>query len=321
MKTSLTVLFNHPQYIKNLSSKTALTLLDDFLFEIYSPILRHTHLLDEWIIQMVAYNLQNHRRKLSYLDRDDLTQKLYAAYTTKNPQLIREAKLDRGLLMKLLSDCIAILRDYRSKDEKCLCLDEFSQTCSIIYPTCNAYLDMYLELFHIIQGKYKKLAYREALRASRNTAIFVDKNDIHGNYNLATIRAINKCDAEKGTLTSYIQNWWLNARNNPEFDHEYNTAYKLPSAIRRQLNQKGKQLQNFADKLENAPDSEDEYDPLYRMFHFDPANLKLLQANADKYKEAWLLYNLPYKLNPTQLDQLNRHKVKQTHTTRRMERN
>ena len=191
MKTSLTVLFNSPQYIKNLSSKTVLSLLDDFLFEIYSPILKHTHLLDEYLIQMVAYNLQNHRRKLSSAEKDNLTQMLYQAYIYKNPNLIKEAKLDRGLIMKILSDIIAILREYRIKDTKCLCIDEFSQTCSMLYPICSAYMDMYLQLFHIIQGKYRKLAYKEAVKASKNTAIFVDLKDLHNNYNLATIRAIN----------------------------------------------------------------------------------------------------------------------------------
>lgn len=74
-----------------------------------------------------------------------------------------------------------------------------------------------------------------AFQRQHNPHLNIQTDDVAQNFILALSKAIDKCDVDKGTLTSYIKAWMQDARNTVNFSHEYGTAYSLPSSKKRDI--------------------------------------------------------------------------------------
>jgi hypothetical protein len=68
-----------------------------------------------------------------------------------------------------------------------------------------------------------------------NPHLNFDIEDLAQNFSLAVNKAIDKCDAQQGTLTSYIKNWIKDAKGNPQLRGEYGIAYTIPASQRRAM--------------------------------------------------------------------------------------
>ena len=91
---------------------------------------------------------------------------------------------------------------------------------------------------NMIVEKYIRLARVEANKAHAGTGLQVSKDDLTRDLILSIFKAINKYDPQKGTLTSYIKWWFMDAKTN-QSHHEEGVAYVIPSQSRAKLLEQG----------------------------------------------------------------------------------
>jgi uncharacterized protein YejL (UPF0352 family) len=94
----------------------------------------------------------------------------------------------------------------------------------------------------MIMEKYMRFVMMEAQmfhkqQREHNPHLNFDIEDLAQNFSLAVNKAIDKCDAQQGTLTSYIKNWIKDAKGNPQLRGEYGIAYTIPASQRRAMAQ------------------------------------------------------------------------------------
>jgi hypothetical protein len=157
-------------------------------------------------------------------------------------------------------------------------------------------------------NKFIRLAYIKAKAAKKNSDIYVDSEELMMNYILAINRAIDKCDLTKGALASYVEQWFLNAKTNAEFGHEYGISYALPSAQR----SKNTKLNKWHLQSNFAPSIDDEFSDVGREVQqmpdeaaamdfdnldFDPKLLEKFR-HIKKARLAFLAIRLPIILTP-----------------------
>ena len=110
---------------------------------------------------------------------------------------------------------------------------------------------------HQIIEKYMRLVMLEAHayathHKQNNPHIRIDLDEVAQNFILAVSKAIDKCNANKGTLTSYVQMWLKDARNTVHFQHSYGFAYSIPTNKRREIAAGKSHINNMVFDLDSA---------------------------------------------------------------------
>lgn len=222
------------------------------------------------IATLLAVFQTDHRKHLSNASLHDTQIAIFKALVTEQFEPLKSIFMDRSFLF---SATISMAKqvDYAAEIERKL-LQKYSQkrerrlaevkeylgiTISpmIISKNVNSWLEIYIKFRNDIINNFIRLAATQAEAATKNSDIYVDFEELMMNYTLAINRAVDKCDLTKGPLASYVQQWFLNAKTNADFSHEYGISYDLPSAQRSKHTK-----QNTWHKQSNfAPSIDDEF--------------------------------------------------------------
>jgi hypothetical protein len=158
---------------------------------------------------------------------------LFNTLTQQNPaKAFTEAQnlyINRGILFGFVSYFLRKLKLYKELHESVHSIDPPSATTLIhrieqsvglrpngsLYPAIQQviYWDAKARWWKsMIMEKYTRMAAMNAQRTYKDFNHFVPLDDVMQVYLVVTSRAIDRCDARQGVLTTFIQNWFKSAR-------------------------------------------------------------------------------------------------------------
>lgn len=222
----------------NHTSAQYLETLDNLIDNALQPIIQSTSLFEGFLCQLLGWQEANRKRKVSFLDRHEFTN-LACAWLLIPSRIersfqSRRLRIERGALLEFLNcfneavapyllACDANLTDSKGRLLPTDAQIAYRREVEAAYNSPVTLRPYILQAAHwtkvalhfkgLIIEKYIRLSLVNAQRDY--TTVFemkVKLDDVIQNYNLAAIRAVDKCDARQGVLTTYIRNWFLTAR-------------------------------------------------------------------------------------------------------------
>lgn len=215
----------------NLTTSQYLETLDRYLDSALLSLLRNTRYLESTVASLVGWQEENFRRRVSLLSKREFTSKAltWLLYSKADKEKhIKGLRLDRGVSLIICHAFLAECKDYTNVTRKSVLTQEDMQ---VVHRIETAFLSPGGNLAHTLatvkyqsekaadyRGAILSKYYRLAIMAAKRDYVnFFDcrikLDDMCGDYLMATGRAIDKCDYEKGPLTTHIQNWFLTARS------------------------------------------------------------------------------------------------------------
>jgi hypothetical protein len=243
----------------NYSTEQLLDTLDELLMRGMEPIIGSTNFLDSRIICIATWYSTNQRRKLSPMEKGHFIASSIAymlADTRTKMRIYRKMSIERNLSvmlmeqwLKLAGECVNLeLRQLTGfKNDIQDRIDFLHWQLGTVnrhalfhsYQTVKYYLSQAVEFRNQIAEKYMRMVTLEAVgyhkQQTSNNGPRMQLDDVAQNFMIAVYKAIDKCDSNKGTLTSYVQKWITNAKTTNTFRHETGIAYTIPSGQRKQL--------------------------------------------------------------------------------------
>ena len=255
---------------KNFSSYDLLTTLDTLLLRSVLPILKNSKYIERNLSLVVGWYTNAARRKLSSNGSKDEFNTRIAELILAKPEekalVWKKLCLERTLTFHMVSSWLEELRDwptYRVKNdidamtqcENAACLLDRENVFPLIQEV-DFWLKKAVEFKHMLVEKYMRLAMLEAttyykIQKQNNPHLSIMLDDVAQNFILAVSKAIDKCDANRGTITSYVQTWLHDAKSTVHFSHEYGTAYSLPNNKKRGIVTEGLKINNIAVSLDH----------------------------------------------------------------------
>lgn len=219
----------------NLTSYQYLSVLDDLLYRSVYPIIEGTKFVDVFIAQVLGWQTQNPKRKTTGLGRHAFAAYVTLFYLSDTPErkleVLKEMRLDRAIIWEAIrkwmthlegfKDLADSIPDLDSKEHPLLKLNRYEQLavlrpgfglCSI-WREADYWYRKAAEFKEQILQKYTRLCLNTAQRDYVDLGHTIELDDLSQIYLLTASKAIDKCDTEKGVLTSHIQNWLLSAKN------------------------------------------------------------------------------------------------------------
>lgn len=218
----------------SLTSYQYLTVLDNMLYDALTPILVNTKFFDVFLSQVIGWQTLNPKRKTCGVGRVGLaTLSTLFFLTMDGPQklkLVKRMKLHRNILFECISRWLDLMHDYHAVSsqvgttdivshlqdlhEQALMRTGYSlhstyQTTAFWYKKAKAFKEQIME-------KYTRMVISAAQRDYVELGMIEQLNDMVQSYMITMSKAIDKCDTDKGVLTSYINSWLKSAKNNVE---------------------------------------------------------------------------------------------------------
>lgn len=219
----------------NLTSLQYLQTLDMFLWNALAPI--HAEcpaLFNNYMAKVVAHQALKASTKFTSDDRTKLPVHLFnlitAPETKKAHEHAKLMHLNRGLLFGFILLFLRRLAHYEKlhspflkmepvirntqifQIEKSIGLRQFGALYSAIqqvrfwYEKAHAWKEMITE-------KYTRMALNNARTTYKDFNHYIHLDDVVQIYLMVVSRAIDRCDARQGVLTSFIQNWFKSGRS------------------------------------------------------------------------------------------------------------
>jgi hypothetical protein len=232
----------------NYTSYQLLKLLDTLLFRALAPIIETTDFFDRVLANVIGWAATNPRRKLSALPRARFNTLAMAYLASSDPKMkiriVKKLKLERNIIFFTLAKFADLSKDLTAEAPP----HSLVRQLSVTHPD-QLWFAVRLSLYWFNQAskfknmmieKYLRLVVNETMmyynqQKKNNPHLKFDLDDIAQNFALAVSKAIDKCDADQGVLTTYVQNWIKDAKNASNFRHEYGIAYSIPASRRRAL--------------------------------------------------------------------------------------
>lgn len=269
---------------KNLTGDQISEIMDTLLYNALEPVVLYTDIFDIQLSHLHSVITRNKKRKLVALDRDDAINVLCQIQLEEDRQekfkLIRKIGIERSFVHcfikrvldkyleefnQLYSWFLTNHQGSRKKWARRLDLiqsDLGAHKRSDLYLCFNQSSD-YLKMFYAYQQDVAK----EYVRLCSTQAKQHIVANPHNHYDFLDVRqgllqnviiALNKYDANKGALTSYIKWWMFNAQTCSSSEHEYGIAYTVPQGQKKKLAVEGSNaMVNFSTSLDQIVEDED----------------------------------------------------------------
>lgn len=218
------------QVTDNLTSYQWLTTLDFFIESALDPIATgYPDFLDNYFAKVVAHQTLKPAVKFSRNKKEVLPALLFNSLTTegKDKRVFQKAMLfNRGVLLGALNVYHATVTPYmdlhalKSKLPKgrrrlLIRLAEDRTSAHLYAATIESqfYAKKAYEFKELIVQKYVRMTLMSAKRVYSEVAYQIRLDDIIQTYLLYLSKAIDRCDARQGVLTTFIQTWFYSARS------------------------------------------------------------------------------------------------------------
>lgn len=198
---------------------------------------------------MLGWSAVNPRRKLSSLPKERFNTYVLAYLAADTPELklriLKRMRIERNILFYVVGRVCDLYatqtpasRPTSSMANALAIFDHKGMWFSV--RESGYWLGQALDFKGMIIEKYMRFVMMEAQQFHAqqlrdNPHLDFNLDDLAQNFILAVNKAIDKCDAQRGTLTSYIQNWLKDAKGNPAMRGEYGIAFTIPASQRRAI--------------------------------------------------------------------------------------
>jgi hypothetical protein len=216
----------------NYTSLQYLQTLDYFLWEAVKPIaLECPDLFYNYLAKITARQTLKTSSKFTSEDRTKLTIQLFNTLTAKDPiKAFEQARLlyiNRGLMFGFISLFLNKLEYYAELQQgthtsviRNTLIHRIEQSLGLrpngmLYQAVlqTKYWDKKARWWkELIIEKYTRMTVLQAQRTYTDFNHFVPLDDVVQTYMMIVSRAIDRCDARQGVLTTFIQNWFKSAR-------------------------------------------------------------------------------------------------------------
>ena len=234
----------------NYTSYQLLSVLDKLLLRSIRPIINTTDYVDRVLANVVAWAAVNPRRKVTSLPKPTFNTYVMAYLASDKPEqkakILGRMRLERNVLFFIASRFNKMTHSLNAARPS----PSLSNALAVTHPArvyfASRDSQFWCEQASVfkaqIMEKYMRLAMVEAQmfyrqQKTNNPHLKFDLDELGQNFMLAVSKAVDKCDAQQGTLTTYVQNWIKDAKGNPSLRGEYGIAYTIPAAHRRTLAQ------------------------------------------------------------------------------------
>ncbi len=314
----------------NLSSAQIAGTLDELLMRAMAPLIDHTMFIEWFFADVLPYAVYNSRRKLSNVPtqkfHDMMLSVIVAVPKTEKLATLRKMRMERTIYFMALKAFHDLATAYLSAmeqgltaegDERVACVKKMRDIETQVGYTSKVsfysvikqtlfWQDQAVDFRNMIIEKFVRLAYGEAAKAYAATNMTIDKGDLFRDLILAISRAIDKYDSQRGTLTQYVRWWILDGVTNHRNPHQYGTAYTIPTAQRKKMQEAGglpiNNLSVSWDEIIEQGDDVEGYDPVDRAENVlqrlidqqDEAHAHMTAIRADPHGIASLVHGLKY---------------------------
>jgi hypothetical protein len=275
---------------KNLTGDQISSIMDNLLYTALKPIVMYTDIFDTQLVYIQSVITSNKKRKLVSAERQDALDTLCRIHLERSRQikfeLIKNLGIERSYIHCFLN---RLLKKYRknfySLYNKFITNYEGSKTkwsrqISLIEKELGAigrtelylcfnqssdYLDMFYLYQQEVAAEYVRLCSSQAKQhVDSNPNNHYDFLDVRQGLLHNVVIALNKYDANKGALTSYIKWWLFHAQTCNSSDHEYGIAYTIPQGQKKKLAEgKNNASVNFSTSLDQIVEEEDGVENLH----------------------------------------------------------
>jgi len=216
----------------NLTSIEYLSTLDRLLERSLSPIISSTRFVNTFLSKVLAFQSKNPKRKTTAEGKRVLPSYVVLYLVSSDPvqkiDIYKKIGFDRGITMEMIRRWLDVMKQYETivntlepslEDLKRLKQLEvmvgvydheypygaYLQT-KFWFENANFFKSMILE-------KYTRMCLKTAQQDYVKLGYKIDLEDILQVYLMAASKAIDKCDSNKGVLTTHIQHWLKSAKN------------------------------------------------------------------------------------------------------------
>jgi len=216
----------------NLTSYQYLSVLDDLVYNGIYPILEGTKFFDNYMAQILGWQTINSKRKVVGIGRQAFSSHATMFFLLDSPKqrlkLLKRMKMDRAVLFEAMRRWSSIAEEITSiSDTEIISPDALIQIADLnerasvrpdfhvqaIYQQEKYWHDQAVAFRSQILEKYTRLCLTTAQRDYVQWNCQGDLDDILQVYFMSAGKAIDKCDTDKGVLTTHVQNWLLSAKN------------------------------------------------------------------------------------------------------------
>ena len=319
----------------NLSSRTIEQILDYFLYSSVKPVFLETDLMDGILSSILVQQTYDGRRKISSLNKQDIFDLILKSINVNNKidkwKYFKSIKIERTLLVYSIEYFLNSTKNYLQLEEKLIKTKNTDRTIflsgemyrieqfvggsrnnlSTVIKDARFNLDMYFNFKNMILEKYIRYFWTEAKNSKNSTNLNVDENELFNNFVINADKAIDKFDSDRGTLTSYINNWLKDAKTNPKFGHEYGNSFSVSSTGRRSImnnkengNYFNSNISTSIDELVNViPDERNIEDELGEKQEREK-NTAIIQK-VNKSRIPMIVLDIPYKFSKNDIEWLS----------------
>jgi hypothetical protein len=195
---------------------------------------------------VIGWQTLNPKRKTCGVGRVGLVTLSTLFFLTMDPQqklkLVKRMKLHRNILFECITRWLDLMVEYQACSNQVGTADVVSllhdmhdvalmrtgyslhstyQTVTFWYKKAKLFKEQIME-------KYTRMVISAAQRDYVELGMIEPLNDMVQSYMMTMSKGIDKCDADRGVLTSYIKSWLKSAKNNVEkrASHDTDQIYK-----------------------------------------------------------------------------------------------
>lgn len=293
---------------KNLTGEQIQKVMDMLLYKALEPLMLNSDIFDSQISVILTTVSTNRKRKLSAIDRDSLIENLCYCLVTEDRaekfERFRSCRVERsfvhGFLRRFIETNIRFVRLY--SDYLCGASELKVELDNIAYINAgtsrtalwqilrqsSSYLNGFFSFRAQILGNYMKHSSVQAKSHISGSNGNLDFNDLRQSILKATVVALDKYDASKGALTTYI-NWWILNAQTCSSDHEYGVAYTVPQSQRRRMADGTSADINFSVSFDAILNSSEEDD---RTLHSSLSDGYVMVEDMERIEEQHIVQHL-----------------------------
>lgn len=277
MINALSALRSVDEHIQhNYTSGQLLGTLDKMLLRAIAPIIKKTTFVDRSLSLILNWYTRNRRRRISPLPKEEFNSLVIVFLQSQDYQerrrIYSKLKLERSITFGIIRMWLREMSGWvdanicvLAKQPGALNRQSLIQKRGLVQNSAGLLFSIRKAEFweseaskfkNAIVEKYMRFVHNKAYQhwianKDRNPHVKMDVEEIAQNFILACHRGIDKCDADQGTLTAYLDVWIRNASGAASsFRQEYGVAYDIPISVKKKIANKRSSVVNMAVSLD-----------------------------------------------------------------------
>lgn len=217
---------------ENYSSEQYAQTLDTLFYSAVEPIINTTNIADIVIADLLHFSMENHKRKVSVLNKQELLTGIFIFLASPVEQkllALKNLRLEKSILRCMINifldktekyQQLQIVRCTEDRKELLNITKQIEDSVQLqegedLFSAINTVKFWYGKAKHFkeqILEKYYRLIVTEAQSFYAMNPSNNNLDDVIQDFVWTTTKALDKYDSSQGTLTSYIKTWFQHAR-------------------------------------------------------------------------------------------------------------